>query len=78
MHLYTILRLFTDSPLGFTSQIMMLVINVALSRASRHRLKVTTNRDHEWSNSVGKKFFIRLTEAVTPHYGLWVYVVQYP
>ena len=33
---------------------------------------MTNNRDHEWSNSVGEKLFLRLLEAVTPHYSLWV------
>ena len=51
---------------------MKLVTNVNLFMVSRHRLKMTNNRDHEWSNSAWEKLFLHLLEAVTPHYGLWV------
>ena len=63
----------TGGDFFFTKEdIMMLLTNVALFRAGQHKLKASTRRDHEWSNSIGKKFFLRLLEAVTPHYGLWV------
>ena len=58
-------------------QIMMLAVNIQLFTASLQRLQMSRNRAHEWSNSVGKKLFLRLLEAVAPHYNLWVYVVHY-
>ena len=52
--------------------IMMLAVNIQLFTASLQRLQMSQNKAHEWSNSVGKKFFQRLLEAVAPHYNLWV------
>ena len=70
------IRLFSQiHHLDFTSQIMMLLTCITLFRASRNKLKASiSGHHHEWSNSVGKHFFLRLLAAVTPHYDLWVYV----
>ena len=65
------------TPLDYCLQIMMLAVNIQLFTASLQRLQMSRNQAHEWSNSVGKKFFQRLLEAVAPHYNLWVYVVHY-
>ena len=65
------------TPLDYCLQIMMLAVNIQMFTASLQRLQMSPNKSHEWSNSVGKKFFQRLLEAIAPHYNLWVYVVHY-
>ena len=51
-------------------EIMLLVTSVYLVNTSRHRLSTSCYQYHEWSNSVGKKLFFHLFQAVAPP--LWL------
>ena len=38
---------------------------------SKAALMSSRNRSHSWSNSGGKKLFVRLLQTIGPPYGLW-------
>ena len=61
------------------SQIGNLPGFLTLFITTRERLTNAIENDpsHAWTNSVGKGVFTSMLQVILPHYGLWVYVVQY-